>query len=209
MLIDLKKLFFLKVTLLLLSFSQAHSQSIAVNYYSTGTGQNLTLNYALSYPNSDIGLGFGWTINSRKHPDNQSNVFYKRQYATRSIDHLNLNFYFHRYVLRGLENLKPFLFYDFQGKHSAAMNDFVSSDDEKIYHGPYFWLDNTIGVGFNVRIIGDWYLQQKAGLGAHFIIPSSAEIPGVEKISTLQKASWEFISLLNLGVIYRIAQNTR
>lgn len=203
MLPDLKIVGLMKV-FLLLSFSQAFSQNVIFNYYSTGTGKNITVNYALSYPNSDIGFGLGWTINSLKHPDNQANIYYKRQYATRSVDHLNLNFYFHRAVLRGLEHLNPFLFYDFQGKHSAALNDFVSSSTEKIFHGPYFWLDNTIGVGFNVRIFGDWYLQQKGGIGAHIIIPSSAELPDVEKISTLQKTSWEFIGLLNIGILLKI-----
>ena len=113
MLIDKKKVLLLKA-FILLSSSQAFSQNVVYNYYSTGTGKNITLNYSLSYPNSDIGIGLGWTINSLKHPDNQLNIYYKRQYATRSIDHLNLNFYFHRYVLRDLENLNTFLFYDFQ-----------------------------------------------------------------------------------------------
>jgi hypothetical protein len=200
----IKKVWVLKV-MLLLSSSQAFSQGVVFNYYSTGTGKNITLNYSISYPNSDIGFGLGWTINSLKHPDNQANIYYKRQYATRFIDHLHLNFYYHRHVLRNLENLNPFLFYDFQGTHSAAMNDFApSSVDGKIFHGPYFWLDNTIGAGFNVKIFGDCYLQQKAGVGAHFIIPSSVELPDVEKIITLQNATWEFIGLLNVGILFII-----
>jgi hypothetical protein len=125
MLFDLRIALLMKVVMLL-SFPHAFSQHIVFNYYSTGTGQNLTLNYSLSYPTSEIGFGLGWTINSLKHPDNQLNSYYKRQYSTRAIDHLNLNLYFHRYVLKDLEYLNPFLFYDFQGKHSAALNDFVS-----------------------------------------------------------------------------------
>jgi hypothetical protein len=162
MLFDHRKVWVLKV-ILLLSSSQVFSQGVVFNYYSTGTGRNITLNYSLSYPNSDIGVGLGWTINSLKHTDNQANIYYKRQFATRFIDHLNLNFYYHRYVLRNLENLNPFLFYDFQGTHSAAMNDFAPSVDGKIFHGPYIWLDNTIGAGFNVRIFGIVICNKKQG----------------------------------------------
>ncbi len=192
------------MVLAVLTCSLVSSQNLVLNYYSTGTGQNITFNYAIHSTNSDVGFGLGWNINRLKHPDNQTNVFYKRQFATRSIDHLNLNLFYHRYILKGLENLNPFLFYDFQGKHSAAMNDFNSTDDERIYHGPYFWLDNTIGIGFNVRIFRNWYLQQKFGAGAHFILPSNREVQRVSSITSLQKAHWEFIGLLNIGILYSI-----
>ena len=200
---DLKRILCL-IVLAFLSVTAAISQNTVINYYNTGTGQNITLSYAITTPKCDIGFGLGWTINSLTHPDNQTNIFYKRQFATRNVDHLNLNFYFHRYILRNLENINPFIFYDFQGKHSAAMNDFYPTDDEEVYHGPYFWLDNTIGLGFNVKIYGNWYLQQKVGAGAHFILPSNIEVPGISSISTLDKAHWEFIGLLNFGILYNL-----
>lgn len=189
---------------ILFFYGISSSQKIALNYYSTGTGQNITANYSFVIKKSEIGLGLGYTISTLAHPDNQHNVYYKRQFATEPLHHLNLNLFYHHSVFPNLDHINPFLFYDFQGKHSAARNVINSSLDEVVYHGPYFWLDNTIGVGFNVNIIGNWYIQQKIGFGAHFIIPSGADASRVDAESSIDKFEWEFIGLLNLGIVYRL-----
>ena len=197
--------FIISLTLLILAISLSYSQGIALNYYNTGTGQNITANYSFDIRKSELGFGLGYTISSLAHPDNQHKVFYKRQFATEPLHHLNLNLFYHRYVFPNLDHINPFLFYDFQGKHSAARNVLNSSLDEVIYHGPYYWLDNTIGVGFNVNIIGNWYVQQKAGAGAHFIIPSGKDALRVNsELYFIDKFEWEFIGLLNMGIVYKL-----
>jgi len=173
-------------------------------YYNTGTGQNITANYSFDIKNSELGIGLGYTLSSLVHPDDQNKTYYKRQFATEPLHHLNLNLFYHRYVFQKLEHINPFLFYDFQAKHSAAMNHFDPSLDERFYHGPYFWLDNNLGVGFNVNIIGNWYLQQKIGAGALFIFPSSRDASRVNMVTLIDKFEWEFIGLLNVGIVYRL-----
>lgn len=180
------------------------SQSITLNYYNTGTGQNLTLGYSLNLRNSELGVGLGWTINSLTHPDNQLKTYYKRQFATRTVDHLNLNAFYHRFILHSLEPVNVFLFYDFQAKHSAAMNQLDPTQDERNYHGPYFWLDNTVGLGFNVNIVKRLFLQEKIGGGIHLILPSNSTVPRINTISSMDKLVWEFIGLLNVGLVYKL-----
>ncbi len=185
-------------------YSSSNSQNIALNYYSTGTGQNITANYSFDIKKSEVGFGLGYTISTLAHPDNQHKVYYKRQFATDPLHHLNINIFYHRYVFPNLEHINPFLFYDFQGKHSAARNVTNSSLGEVRYHGPYYWLDNTIGMGFNVNIIGNWFVQQKVGVGAHLIIPSGKEASRVEESSALHGSTWEIIGLLNIGIVYKL-----
>lgn len=197
--------FFIIQGLMILTFSLSYSQKIALNYYSTGTGQNVTANYSFDIKKSELGVGLGYTISTLAHPDNQHNVFYKRQFATEPLHHLNLNLFYHRYFFPNLEHINPFVFYDFQAKHSAARNVLDSSSDEVIYHGPYYWLDNTVGLGFDVNLIGSWYLQQKIGIGVHFIIPSNKDASRVNSAMYFSdKFEWEFIGLLNIGIAYKL-----
>ena len=196
--------FFITLTFFILPLISSYSQNVDLNYYNTGTGQNITANYSCNIQKSEIGLGLGYTISTLTHPDNQRNVFYKRQFATEPLHHLNLNLFYHRYVFPNLEHINPFIFYDFQAKYSAAMNQPDPAYDYRIYHGPYFWLDNTIGLGFNVRIAGNWYLQQKIGAGAHLIIPNGKEASRVNSEMLINKFEWEFIGLLNIGVVYKL-----
>ena len=189
---------------ILFIYGTSSSQNIALNYYSTGSGQNITANYSFVIKKSELGFGLGYTISTLAHPDNQHNVYYKRQFATDPIHHLNLNIFYHRNVFPNLDHINPFLFYDFQGKHSAARNVTNSFLDEVVYHGPYYWLDNTIGIGFNVKIIGNWYVQQKIGVGAHFIIPSGKEASRVDESRAIYGFTWEFIGLINIGIVYKL-----
>ena len=197
--------FFISLFIMILTIALSYSQSIALNYNSTGTGQNITANFSFDIKKSELGFGLGYTISTLAHPDNQYNVFYKRQFATEPLHHLNLNLFYHRYVFPNLDHINIFLFYDFQGKHSAARNVINSPLDDVIYHGPYYWLDNTIGLGFNVNIIGNWYVQQKIGAGGHFIIPSNKDASRVDsEMYFINNFHWEIIGLLNIGIVYKL-----
>lgn len=183
----------------------AFSQSIALDYFSTGTGNNITASYAFNLKNMAIGAGIGYHINSVAHPDDQSNIFFKRFYATEPMHHLNLNVYCHRYILPGLKHINPYLFLDFQGKHGPAKNnEQPTSSGIRHYHGPYYWIDNALGFGFDVSIAGNWYLRQKAGLGGHVILQSGQEAERVTQSALYHRATWEFTGLLNIGIMYTI-----
>jgi len=197
------------VFIVFLSFISISStaQNIALNYYSTGAGQNITANYSFDIKKSEIGIGLGYTINRSIHAPGNDNVYYKNQYATEPYQHLNLNLFYHRYIFPNFEHINIFVFYDFQGKYSTAYFKIGSGyfDNEEIrYHGPYFWLENAIGIGFNVNVFGNWYLQQKVGIGGHFIIPSNEESDIVNTITMTNGFTWEFMTLLNIGIVYKL-----
>jgi len=188
----------------LLITSYSYSQSVGLNYYNTGAGQNYTGTVAFDVGKSTIGLGLGWTVNPIIQPDGKGHIFYKKQFATEGLHHLNVNLFYHRSILPSLEHLDLFVFYDFQAKHSAAMNYF-RSDRDVHFHGPYYWLENAIGLGFDVNIIGNLYMTQKFGGGAYFIVPSGLEADRINVGTSLSSVDFEFMYLLNFGLKYKFS----
>jgi hypothetical protein len=65
-------------------------------------------------------------------------------------------------------------------------------------------LDNTVGIGFNVRVYKNFFLQQKAGVGVHLIIPSGVESEKVNTYIGFNNLKWEFIGLLNIGLVFAL-----
>jgi len=211
------KYYILLTGLFFLSFL-SYSQSVGINYFSTGTGRNITANYGFTKNNNEFGLGLGYNINSIKQPDDQSNIYYRRLFATRPIQHLNFNLFYHKYFLTKLNHIQPFAFYDFQMKYSTTRSSMyipyafdstivANTPDEKVlyreyieYFGPFLWVENAIGIGFKVNIYKKWYLQQMAGLGIHIILGYDNRLARNED----NWCDWEFGGLFNLGIVYRI-----
>lgn len=194
-------------TIIIFISTSTYSQHVSLNYYNTGAGQNITGNYTFELKKSALGFGLGYTFNRSIQAESNYKVWHKSQYATEPLQHLNLNIYYHRYIFPNLEHINIFVFYDFQGKHSTAMTKIGSGyfDNEEIYyHGPYFWLENTFGIGFNVNIHGRWYLQQKVGYGALILIPSSTESDMTNASYVIDGFKWEFEWLFNIGIVYRL-----
>jgi|TARA_B110000908_G_scaffold59966_1_gene72844 hypothetical protein len=203
------------IIFLLLLSSFAYSQNIGLQYYSTKSGRNITLTFSKTINKSLIGLGLGYNINSMKQPDDQNNVYHKRLFATKPIQHLNFNFFYNRKVLNQLKNIQPFVFYDFQLKHSTTRTrSFLphSYDSTETYNkpeegilykeyienfGPFTWLENNIGVGFEVNIYNKLYLNQKAGFGATFIF-------GPEPKLLKTRAVMELNFFLSIGINYKL-----
>ena len=106
--------------------------------------------------------------------------------------------------------------YDIQVKYSTTRTSIFSPDrfdstivadtpDEKLlyreyieYFGPFWWIENTIGVGFEVDINEKWYVNQKAGFGVHFIYGD--KYPVLDK----GKLEWEFCPIINFGIGFRL-----
>ncbi len=204
------------------SFS-LHSQDLGVNYNSTGSGRNLTITYSKNINYNTVSIGIGYNINSIKQPDDQSNIYYKRLYATKPIQHFNFNFSYQHGIFRHLKNIKPFIFYDLQIKYSTTRSSMyipyaydstflnTNNPDEGIlyknyiaYFGPFTWIENSIGIGFKVDITDRFYLQQRFGAGIHFIYGY-----GYGKDIVLKpKTDWEFMGLLNIGIVYKLVKKT-
>jgi len=197
----------------------AFSQSVGINYYSTGSGRNITSVYSFGNNKNEFGFGIGYNINSIKQPDDQSNIYYKRLYATRFYQHLNLNLTYQRYVLSSNDIFKPFVFYDLQLKYSTTRSSMyipyafdstiiANTPDEKILYrkyivnfGPFLWVENTIGIGFMLHLYKQLYLKQMAGMGIVFTIGHDNQLAG--RMDNWM--DWEFGGLLNLGIVFRFS----
>jgi len=199
------------------------SQNIGLNYYSTGAGKNITTTYIKNIKHSSISIGLGYNINSIRQPDDESNIYYKRLYATKPFHHLNFNLSYQHDIFYNLKNIKPFVFYDLQIKYSTTRSsmylpydydstylntahpeDGILYKKHVAYFGPYTWLENSIGIGFNVNITDKFYLTQKIGAGIHFIYGYGSG----KDIVLKPKTEWEFMGLLNVGVVYRLKEKS-
>ena len=200
-------LFFVLITL------QVYSQNLSLTLYSTGAGKNLTMNYSIQKKSMEFGIGLGCNINPLKQPDNQSNIYYKRLYATKPLHFLNFNLFYNQYVFDKFNQFKPFVFYDFQLKYSTTRSsvgvtldtliigetpeDLWFSTKENIeYFGPFLWVENSLGIGMRMDVTDHFFISQKLGIGIHLII-------GDEPRLFKDYNAWEFHDFYAFALGYR------
>jgi len=212
---------YLFLVLLISYASTVKSQNIGLNYYSTGAGRNITVSYSEIINNSEIGIGLGYNIGSIKQPDDQNNIYYKRLFPTKSLHHLNFNLTYEHDIFYNLKTIKPIVFYDLQIKYSTTRSSMYTPYDydstylntahpedgvlykkHVAYFGPYTWIENSVGIGFKVDITNKFYLKQKIGGGVYFIHGYDSG----EDIVVKPKTEWEFMGLLNVGIVYRLKE---
>ncbi len=191
------------------------AQNIDINFYSTGSGRNITAAYSKEVNKSIYGIGLGYNIGRIKQPDDQNNIFYKRLYPTQPIHYLNFNAYYNYIFYDQMKCIKPMLFYDLQMKYSTTRSSMyiihkydstLTSDNpnENLlyrnfieYFGPYLWVENSIGFGFKIDITDKIYLKEKTGLGLVLIFGEDKRLP-------LSNPEWEFYGLINIGLGVKI-----
>jgi hypothetical protein len=203
-------------TLITFGVNSIHAQStIGLQYYSTGAGENITATFSKKLNKGSVGFGLGGNINQIKQPDDQSNHYYKRLYATKPLHYLNGNFFIQREVFPKLEKINAFIFYDLQVKFSTTRSSFfsvydydstlvVNQPEEGILYrqiienfGPFTWIENGFGVGFDIQLTNKFSFQQKFGGGMHFIF-------GDEPLLVKTRPEWEFMYFYNIGITYKI-----
>lgn len=172
----------------------SYGQIIELNYNSVISGQNITATYnTIKNRNHNFSFGIGCNISRVAHPDNQEKIFYKRLFATKPLHYFNLNFSFQRFVLKNLKTIEAYLFYDLQVKYAPTRNVFPSVDydstrvtsyveqgiiayDKVEYFGPFTWFENTIGIGYNVKLADRLYLKNRIGLAIAFILGNDDQL---------------------------------
>jgi len=215
----MKSFIILTLTILLSFTISAQNKKIGLQYYSTGAGKNLTGTISTKKNKNEYGLGLGININNIRQPDDQSNIYYRRLFATKPIHFLNFNFFYQRDIFSALKKIKPFIVYDFQIKHSTTRSSMyipfdydstlvVNEPEEGIlyrnyieYFGPFTWVENSIGIGIHIAITDKIYLTQKIGGGIHFIF-------GDEPKLVKYRPEWEFMYFLNVGITYKIKKKS-
>jgi len=205
------KLLFLMIVALLLCNCAIAQSDLFLNFNSTHSGRNLSLAWSKHFhEKNEFGLGLRYNINKLAHPDDQNNVFKKRLYATKPYHYIGAEIFYNRKILKIFSKVETFAFYNAQVSYSTTRNrdllPYAISEEGEVYYkeiigfyGPYTWLEQNVGFGYKVPLVGHWYLQHKMGFGTSFIM-------GYEK-KLLEKYFdwfyWEFGYLINIGVGYR------
>ncbi|WP_417590008.1 hypothetical protein [Owenweeksia hongkongensis] len=198
---------------LLIVFANATLAQVDITsaFNSTYSGRSIILSgSAYLNPKNEIGIGIRYNINKLAHNDDQNNVFLKRQFGTEFKHHWGITAFYHHYIFKDLNCVKPFVFYDFQYSKSPTRNRMFlpAFEDEELgtlyyevieYFGPFTWLENNIGVGIKAKITNRLYLNQKIGVGAIFILGKDEKRP-----ITYDNFEWDFAALIQVGLAYRL-----
>lgn len=202
---------YLFIILIIVFSANMYAQNIDLNYYSTGAGKNITATFSKDFDRSEFGIGLGCNIGRIKQTDDQDNIFYKRLFPTKPIHYLNFNAYYDYNFKSKWDCFKPLLFFDFQLKYSTTRTsmydiydydptipgdspeDYILYDNVVEYFGPFFWAENSIGLGFKVDITEKIFLKQRMGLGIHFIIGEDNRLPDPSPVL-------EFYEFVNIGL---------
>ena len=191
------------------------AQNAATISFNTSTlRESVVIGYSRAlHQNHEIEVGLRFHINRLVMPDDQESIYYRRMYASNFVQHLGLQLGYSWYFLPRLEHLRPFVFYELQAAYSTTRNrgygytyyiEECSSQLEEylVSFGPFLWLQNTIGVGFNVDIWKSLYLFEKIGFNATQIIGNDENLMP----EPFQKFPWlvnEFGYMISVGVGYR------
>ena len=165
------------------------------------------------HQNHEIEVGLRLHINRLAMPDDQQSIYFRRMYASSFAQHFGLQLGYNWYFLPRLDHLKPFVFYELQAAYSTTRNhgygytyyidEGISQLEEYLESfGPFLWLQNTIGVGFNVDIWKSVYLFEKIGFNTTQIIGNDEKLMP----DSFQKFPWlvnEFGYMMMAGIGYR------
>lgn len=214
--------------LLIMTSSFLFSQSLNFGFNSTHSGRNVTLLFEQRIKNHEFSFGLGYNINKLAHNDDQGNIYKKRLYATKPVQHLNLELAYQRYVFPQMKSIKPFIFYDIQIKYSTTRNRFffgytydstlvVNRPEDGIlyreyirYYGPFTWVEQHIGIGFEADLTDRIYLKQRFGVGVDFILGYEDSLANKRKTvnGRYEWFDWEFSTLMHFSIGYRLRKKS-
>lgn len=206
--------FFLLFLTLLFSITILKSQDdLIITYNSTIAGRNIAFGYLKTFHyKNEFGIMLRININKQTQNDDQNKVFVKRLYAKNFIQHLGIETSYRRRFLEKWKCINPFSFYDLQLTYSSTRTKAFlpytyDSNGDVLYKeyiislGPFFWLENNIGIGFKTKLFKSLYLIQKAGVGITLILGKDETFP-----DSYDRIEWEFGYLLSVGIIYRLKE---
>ncbi|MFT4755204.1 MAG: hypothetical protein ACI9GM_000092 [Salibacteraceae bacterium] len=191
--------------------SNLFSQNVGVDYNLTGSGRNITATISKEFEKCEIGVGVGYNINSLTQSDDQNQMYYQRLFATKPIQHLNVELFYNFFIFKNFKHIKPFLFVDVQAKYSTtrssmylpyAIDSTISGswEDQILYinvvenFGPFLWIENYIGVGFNVEMVNNLFLKERIGFGGYSVIGTDDRL--------CCNYRWEFAGMFSTGIFY-------
>lgn len=205
----MKRAILLGVILLSMSYSEGQNLiSLCLNH--TESGRNLTFDYTRQIKNKhEIGLGLRFNINSITQPDDQSNIYYRRIFATEWYQYFGIHAYYHRRLFEKWNCFRPYVFYDLQVTKSTTRSSLftpwaIDSNNNILYRnfvenfGPFVWIDQNIGLGFRITVYKGLDIYENFGLGGTLIIGEEYHIAFKPYVT------YELGYLLTLGVSYNL-----
>ncbi|HIP48687.1 MAG TPA: hypothetical protein EYG92_06965 [Lutibacter sp.] len=190
----------------------------SIKFNKTASGRNFSSDISKVFNEKhEIGIGFRYNINSLKHPDDQGNIFYRRQYATKPWHHIGLRVFYHRKILPNWRKIEPFMFFDLQATHTTTRNvwywpyAFDTSSNQILYNrfeenfGPFTWVEQSIGLGYKVKLTKNIFITSQFGLEGMLIFGRDDEL-----VVTWGKGpNFEFGYLFDFGIGYRFENRTK
>ncbi len=183
-------------------------KELGFNFNSCHSGRSINLVFANQFQNQ-LKLSTGLLINIGQiaQPDEKSCFHRKRLFPQKAYEYLGLDFSLSHYLT---EQKRLFAFANVQLKYSGVRNqeiikvyyDSVNQlqfyDREVNFYGPFFWMQNTVGLGFDVNILKSLYLSQKLGFGFEYIHGKD------EKYLTSKRNWFEPAFIYNVGLYWRM-----
>lgn len=198
----------------------AEAQNLFGGYNLTNSGRSISATYSWEKEKSEFGLGLGYNINKIIQPDDQNTILTRRLYAIEPIHFLAFKTFYHHTIFRNLKHIQPFLFYDLQIRYSTTRTrlflgaqydstlvknkpeDGILYSEVIIFFGPYVWIDQNIGLGFDINITDQFYLRQKVGFGTLFFLGKDERLPA----SGVEWFQWQLGTLVNIELGYKFGK---
>ncbi len=193
------------------------SQSLLFSFNSTASGQSISFDYNLDRNKLQIGFGLGVNISKYKPEKNYNELFYKKLNPEKLHEYFALKTYIH-YKFISQPNFNLYGFYDLQIRRGGAKSQIFSGygydstliitkpEEGIIYnelileYGPYFWLENTFGIGFDLDFNEKFYLRHRFGVGSTLVLGTDKGNDIVNHTGSI----WVIGYLINIGVGYKL-----
>lgn len=202
---------YLLIGLLSFIFHLKAQNDIGVIYNSDFSGRSVDIMFAKKFNEKhQFGIGPQIFVNSLIHYDDKELYHKKRLYYTNVKEQVGLHLFYDRHIQ--LSKIKPsvYLFGDLQFKYASTRNVehpkayYDSINDIQFYYrvvkeyGPFLWLQNSYGIGFEELVFNKIVLTQKVGYGLAFIHGKDSRYEP-ETTKSWYYGAW----LINVGISYR------
>lgn len=186
---------------------------LSMGYNATASGRNISIDFSRIFKDkNEAGIGLRVNISKIAQADDQSNIYYKRLFATEFIHYFGIQAYYRRYFFMNWNCARPYLFYDFQMTKSTTRssmfipyaydtNGDVLYKNYIEYFGPFLWIEQSIGVGCRERLSGSFFLFQNLGATIQFLIGKEEQL-----LRANPNFEWEFGYLFSFGVTYQLGK---
>ncbi len=223
MLKNLLKLSFISICIFT---AKTHAQRLAVGgeYGLTLYSQFASVSFhTLLADKHELGISLGVNIPYPSR-NSQSYVFSQSLHPRTAGEYLRFGLSYNYFLVKKWTKFKPYVFGNvfFTYAHNLSVMYNQSSDStdsegfpayiegvaypatvDKVYFGPYIWMDFHIGVGFEINLTKQLFLNQRLGAGIGIVHGDE------HYLITDTKINWGFGFLASVGLKYRFSNNKK